>query len=120
MRTIRYLFLAAIAIVLITMSLANNTAVTLNLLPEALVQMSGFELSITVPLFAVIFASIIAGLLIGFIWEYLREYKHRSEAAVHKKENVKLSREVEKMKVQKARDEGDEVLALLDKSSFKD
>lgn len=114
MRTIRYLFLAALAVVLITVALANRTIVTLNLLPAELGAMIGIDFSISLPLFAVIFGAIVAGLLIGFFWEYLREYKHRSAAATHRRENEKLTREMDKMKVQKARDEGDEVLALLD------
>jgi len=71
-------------------------------------------MQVNLPLFAVIFIAIVGGLLIGFVWEYLREYKHRSEASRQKRENAKLNKQVEAYKVQKARDEGDEVLALLD------
>lgn len=114
MRYIRYAFLAVLAVVLVTVALANRDTVTLNLLPGDLAVLSGVSLSVTLPLFVVIFGAIIAGLLIGFFWEWMREYKHRSAASTHKREKEKLAREVDRMKVKKAKDEGDEVLALLE------
>ncbi|SFJ94674.1 LapA family protein [Celeribacter neptunius] len=114
MRYIRYAFLAVLALVLVTVALANRDTVTLNLLPGELAVLSGVSLSLTLPLFVVIFGAIIAGLLIGFVWEWMREYKHRSAASVHKREKDKLAREVDKLKVDKAKNEGDEVLALLE------
>lgn len=114
MRTIRYVFLAALAVALITIALANRAVVTLNLLPAELAEYLGVGYSISLPLFIVIFGAIIAGLLIGFIWEYMREHKHRAAATMHRREKDKLAREVSKLKVAKAKDEGDEVLALLD------
>lgn len=113
MRTIRYLFLAALAVVLITVALANRAVVTLTLLPSEFGEFIGMNFSIALPLFVVIFGAIIAGLLIGFVWEWMREYKHRAEASTNRRENQRLAREVSKMKVDKAKSEGDEVLALL-------
>lgn len=115
MRYIRYAVLAAIAVVLITVALANRATVTLNLLPDGLAELVRFpaELnSVSLPLFLVIFAGVIAGILLGFIWEWLREHRHRAEAATHRRENARLTREVAKIKTDKA--EGDDVLALLD------
>lgn len=114
MRYFRYAFLGLIAIVLVTLSVANRQMVTLNLLPEELVTLIGINLSVSVPLFIVFFGTIIIGLLIGFAWEWLREHKHRSMANVVKRDKDRLEREVSKLKVDKARNEGDEVLALLD------
>ncbi|RPE67359.1 uncharacterized protein DUF1049 [Pacificibacter maritimus] len=114
MRTIRYVFLAALAVALITIALANRAEVTLNLLPAEMADYLGIAYSISLPLFVVIFGAIIAGLLIGFVWEYMREYKHRAAASKHRREKDALAREVSKLKVAKAKDEGDEVLALLD------
>ncbi|MCA0044188.1 lipopolysaccharide assembly protein LapA domain-containing protein [Celeribacter litoreus] len=114
MRYIRYAFLAALAVVLVTVALANRDLVTLNLLPAELANLTGVSLAISLPMFVVIFGAIIAGLLIGFVWEWMREYKHRSAASMHKREKEKLAREVDKLKTQKAKNEGDEVLALLD------
>lgn len=114
MRYIRYAFLAALAVVLVTVAIANRDVVTLNLLPAELATLSGVTMSVSLPLFVVIFGAIIAGLLIGFVWEWMREYKHRSAASTHKREKEKLAREVSKLKTDKAKNDGDEVLALLE------
>jgi uncharacterized integral membrane protein len=114
MRTIRYVFLAALAVALITIALANRAVVTLDLLPAELAEYLGIGYSISLPMFIVIFGAIIAGLLIGFVWEWMREYKHRVAATKHRREKDQLAREVSKLKVDKAKSEGDEVLALLD------
>ncbi|WP_417258067.1 lipopolysaccharide assembly protein LapA domain-containing protein [Celeribacter sp.] len=114
MRYIRYAFLAVIAVVLITLALANRSMVTLNLLPSELAQLVGIGYAITVPLFSVIFAAVVAGLLIGFFWEWMRESKHRAEARNNRLAKERLAREVSKLKTAKAKDEGDEVLALLE------
>ncbi|MEM9349145.1 MAG: LapA family protein [Pseudomonadota bacterium] len=115
-RYIRYLFLDAVAVVLIVVSLANRGTVTLNTLPEGLATMPGLDLlafSIELPLFLVIFAGIAVGLLIGFVWEWLREMKHRSAAARGQREATQLKREVKRLKGEKHEGK-DEVLALLD------
>lgn len=115
MRYIRYAFLATLAIVLVSVALANRGFVTLKLLPNGLSDMLGLQHSISLPLFIVIFGGIVAGLLIGFLWEYLREYKHRANASRRTAEVKKLERELRRVKGQ--RDEGkDEVLALLDEA----
>ena len=116
MRFIRYMFLAVLAVCLMTVALANAQAVTLNLLPETLAQATGYGFSIELPLFVVIFMGILAGLLMGFVWEWLREHKHRAEAARRRGEVKKLEGELKRMKT--GSDEpGDEVLALLEKAS---
>tara|TARA_R110000868_G_scaffold309190_2_gene570568 strand:+ start:178 stop:525 length:348 start_codon:yes stop_codon:yes gene_type:complete len=114
MRYIRYAFLAALAVVLVTVALANRDVVVLHLLPADLAGLTGLSLTLSLPMFVVIFGAIVAGLLIGFVWEYMREYKHRSAASGHKREKEKLAREVDKLKTAKAKSEGDEVLALLE------
>ena len=116
MRYIRYAFLAALAVVLVTVAIANRDVVTLNLLPAELATLSGVTLSVSLPLFVVIFGAIIAGLLIGFVWEWLREHKHRREASQKSRDVAKLEREVVRLKGE--RDQGkDEVLAILDEAS---
>ncbi|WP_264212344.1 LapA family protein [Leisingera thetidis] len=113
MRYIRYAVLAALAIVLVSVCLANSAFVELKLMPEALGELFGFNHSIALPLFAVVLGGVGAGLVIGFLWEWLREHKHRSEAAQKAREARRLNREVARLKKQK--NEGrDEVLALLD------
>ena len=113
MRYIRYAVLAALAIVLVSVSLANSSAVELKLMPEAVAEFFGFNYGISLPLFVVVLGGVAAGLVIGFLWEWIREHKHRSEAAQKAREARKLNREVTRLKKQK--NEGkDEVLALLE------
>lgn len=117
MRLIKYSFLAAVAVILMVLALANSGKVTLTVLPAPLARATGFSWAIELPLFVVIFGGILAGLLIGFIWEWFREHKHRAEAARRRSEVQKLESELKRLKGEKARDEGDEVLALLDEAS---
>ncbi|MBY6067246.1 DUF1049 domain-containing protein [Leisingera aquaemixtae] len=113
MRYIRYAVLGALAIVLVSVCLANSTVVELKLMPAALAELFGFNYSIALPLFVVVLGGVGAGLVIGFLWEWIREHKHRSEAAQKAREARKLNREVTRLKKQK--NEGkDEVLALLE------
>jgi uncharacterized integral membrane protein len=116
MRYIRYAFLGALGIVLISVSLANRAVVDLKLMPDALAELFGLNFGISLPLFVVVLGGIAAGLVIGFFWEWLREHKHRREAGNQAREVRKLNREVSKLKKQK--NEGkDEVLALLEDAS---
>ena len=116
MRYIRYAFLAALAVVLICVALANRGLVTLQLLPADVSALLGFQETISLPLFLVIFGGIAAGLLIGFIWEWLREHKHRAAASENRAEVRKLSRELRKTQAERDKDK-DEVLAILDQSA---
>ena len=119
MRYIRYLFLLAIALVLVTVALANRGSVTLNSLPAGLQTFPGagaFTYSVELPLFLVIFLGIVVGLLIGFVWEWLREHKHRAEVTRRQGEVKKLERELKRTQAERDQDK-DEVLALLDQSN---
>jgi uncharacterized integral membrane protein len=113
MRYIRYAFLAALAVVLITVALANREAVTLHLLPEELSGFLGLSWQVSLPLFIVIFLGIIAGIMIGFVWEWMREYKMRAKGKRAERAAVKLSEEVQSLK-QKHAKPGDDVLELLE------
>lgn len=113
MRFIRYLFLAVVGIVLVTVALANRASVTLSAVPEELAGFFPFPQQITVPLFTVILGSIVVGLLIGFVWEYIREFKQRHEAAKAKREMNRLEREVKGLR-EKTGEGKDDVLALLE------
>lgn len=116
MRYIRYFVLAALAISLIVIALANRQIVTLQLLPVEMAGFMGFSWSIALPLFLVIFAGILAGVLIGFVWEWLREHKHRAEASRQRRQKEDLQRELASSKVTTGR-KGDDVLAILDASA---
>lgn len=113
-RSLRYLFLAALGLVLLTVALANRAPVTLKALPEDLAAFTGFAWQVELPLFMVIFGGIIAGLLIGFVWEWFREMKHRSTASRKTREVARLERELAVMKDSQSVP-GDDILALLNK-----
>ncbi|RME17573.1 MAG: LapA family protein [Alphaproteobacteria bacterium] len=115
MRYLRYAFLGGLAVVLITVALANRDSVTLNLLPQELSGFLGFSWQVQLPLFVVIFLGIIAGIVIGFVWEWMREYKFRAKAKRAEKAAVKLSEEVQSLRRKNAAP-GDDVLALLDEA----
>ncbi|RVT85755.1 LapA family protein [Rhodobacteraceae bacterium CCMM004] len=116
MRYLRYAFLAALAVVLVVVALANDDPVTLRVLPEQMAGFLGWRWSATLPHFLVIFGAILAGILIGFVWEWLREHRHRVEARTQRREKEKLEREVAKVK-ETRRGKGDDVLALLEDGS---
>ncbi|TNJ39970.1 LapA family protein [Phaeobacter sp. B1627] len=116
MRYIRYLVWGVLALVLVSVSLANRGNVTLKLMPEALAELAKFNLTMTLPLFAVVLGGIAIGVALGYVLEYLREHKHRREARIRQGEVKKLSREVKKLKRQKHEGK-DEVLALLEDAS---
>lgn len=116
MRYVRYAFLGALAILLVSVSLANRGTVTLKLMPDPFAEFLGFNWTIALPLFVVVLGGIASGLVIGFVWEWLREHKHRREATVKAREVAKLEREVGKLKVEKHKGK-DEVLAILDEAS---
>lgn len=115
MRYIRYVFLAVLALVLVSVALANRGMVRLQLLPAALSDLIGMNRAIELPVFIVIFGGIIAGLLIGFVWEWMREHKHRAAASRRQAEVKRLERELRRTKAERDKDK-DEVIALLDEA----
>lgn len=112
-RYLKYLFLFALGLCLLTLALANRGTVRLGLLPEELGTFLGWSLSVEMPLFLVVFLGILLGLMIGFVWEWLREHKHRAEASRAKQKASKLEREVVKLRAEKGNPE-EEILALLE------
>lgn len=113
LRYLRYLFLAALGLCLVTIAMANRQMVHLKLLPDEMSGFSGIQYDIQLPMFVVVFGGIIAGLLIGFVWEWLREARLRAEGDRAKRDAKKLEREVKKLR-QPDTSNGDDVLALLD------
>ncbi len=112
-RYLRYFLLALLAIVLLTVALANRAPVLVRALPEDMGLFMGFSWSMQLPLFLVIFGGVLAGVLIGFVWEWARETKHRTTATTKSREVARLEREVSKLRATKA-DPEDDVLALLE------
>jgi len=115
MRYIRYAFLGTLGIILISVSLANRGFVTLQLMPDALAELVGFNPGISLPMFVVVLGGIAAGLIIGFFWEWLREYKIRRGAGQKAREVRSLEREVTRLKGEKHQGK-DDVLAILDEA----
>ena len=113
-RTLRYVFLGLLAIVLLTVALANRAQVSLRLLPDDLGAFMGLGGAVDLPLFLVIFGGIVAGLLIGFVWEWFRESKHRKNSSSKTREVSRLERELAVLRDTKP-DDQDDVLALLDR-----
>lgn len=113
MRYLRFLFLAVVGVVLITVALANRESVDLRIVPPELAIFLPVDNQFSAPLFLIILGSIVAGLLIGFVWEYFREHKQRAEAAKRKSELNRLEREVKGLR-EKTGEGKDDVLALLE------
>lgn len=114
MRYIRWAILAALAIVLVTVALANRGPMTLRLLPEPIEALIGFSWEVTLPVFLVLVIAMAAGVLLGFVWEWVREHKHRSEAAAERRMRRELESQVKS--VRRPAGESDEILALVEKS----
>lgn len=115
MRYIKYLLLAVITIAVLVLSLANRQSVELNLFPEAVATMIGFNASVQLPLFVVSFLSIAVGLLIGILLEWIREYRIRAEGARTKKELRRVHKELKSDKAA-VKDQGREILDLIEKA----
>lgn len=114
MRFLRYLFLLAVAVVLVTVAIANRTLVELHALPDDVAALLGVTWAVQLPLFLVIYGGITAGLLIGFVWEWFREAKHRTAASAKTREAARLERELTMLRDAKGQPQ-DDVLAILDR-----
>ena len=114
MRYLRYVFLAVLAVVLVTVAVANRTLVEMRALPDDVAALIGVNWSVQLPLFLVIYGGITAGLLIGFVWEWFRETKHRSTASAKTREAARLERELAMLRDAKGQQQ-DDVLAILDR-----
>lgn len=113
-RYLRYVLLIALALVLLTVALANRAPVAVRLLPDDLAALTGLTWGMELPLFLIIFGGIVAGLLIGFVWEWFREMKHRSTASAKSREVTRLERELAVLRDTTSVPQ-DDVLALLDR-----
>ncbi len=114
LRYLRYVFLAAVAIVLLFLALANRTAVPVRLVPDAMSGFLGFGGAAEIPLFLIIFAAVAAGVLLGFVWEWFREMRIRGQARSTARKVDLLERELAVLKDSHSVPPRDEVLAILD------
>lgn len=113
MRFLRLIFVAALAVFLITLALANRQIVTLTAFPAELDKYLGGEWSVQMPLFLVIFLAMAFGVLMGFVWEYLRETHIRRQSRQRAHQVARLEREVGHLRDNHAGPR-DDVLALVD------
>jgi lipopolysaccharide assembly protein A len=114
MRYLKWGLLALLAVVLLTVALANREVVELRLLPVEMAAFLGIDLTIRLPMFLAIFGGIVAGLLIGFVWEWFREHKHRAAASRAQRDKAALEREVSRLKSTDPAPQ-DDVIALLER-----
>ena len=113
MRYLRMLFVAVLAILLLTVALANRQIVDVSLFPGQFGQYLGGTWSARMPLFLVILLSLLIGMVLGLIWEWLRESHLRQESNRRAFELRQLEREVGGLRTTHAAPR-DEVLAILD------
>jgi putative membrane protein len=113
-RYTRYLLLAALAVILITVAIANRGPVTLNALPPDMAAFASLNYSLQLPLYLVIFGGIVAGLMIGFVWEWFREHRIRATSSTRAREITRLERELEALRRNNP-EQKDDVLALLER-----
>lgn len=114
MRFFRLIFVAALALILVAVALANRGIVTLSAFPANFGQYLGGRWSVDLPLFLVIFLAFALGMLAGLIWEWLREAHIRREARIHAEKAAQLENEVGRLRDRHAAPR-DEVLAILDR-----
>lgn len=112
MRLIKLVVLALLAIILVTVALANREMMTIRLLPEELARLAGLNWDVSLPVFLVLLVAFLAGVLFGYFGEWLRESKHRSAARAERRERQRLEKHVEK--TAPGGKTGDDVLAILD------
>ena len=94
-RIIALAIFVPLGIVLIMLSVANRTAVTLALNPF---DPADTLLSVTLPFFVFLFAALIIGMVIGSLATWVKQGKHRKEARVKASEAVKWHTEADREK----------------------
>lgn len=116
MRYVKVFILAVIAVLLVSVALANSASVTLRLVPEAMAGFLGLTWTVTLPMFVVILGAVAIGVLIGFLWEFAREHKHRAAAREERREREALERKMSRNRDSRP-EGGDDILALLEDGS---
>ncbi len=94
-RIIALAILIPLGVILIMLSVANRTAVTLALNPF---DPSDQVLSVTLPFFVFMFLALIVGMITGSLAIWLKQGKHRKQARVQASEAVKWHSEADRQK----------------------
>ncbi|MBB4207148.1 lipopolysaccharide assembly protein LapA domain-containing protein [Roseinatronobacter bogoriensis] len=114
MAYLRYGFATLVALVFVTIALANRSMVTVQLLPDALASLTGIDMSLSLPLFVLLGIAIAVGLLLGFVWEWFREHAIRAEAARLRREQESMRAELKRAEKAAPQTRKDDVLALVE------
>jgi len=114
LRWIRIIVLVVLAVLLLSVAVANRDMVVISLLPQGVTSFFGWDWSFRLPLFLVILLAAAIGLLIGFVWEFLREHRIRAAAIQSNREADRLRAEVASLKQDQPKDE---VLVILDQKA---
>ena len=115
MAYLRLALSAVLALLLVTIALANRDFVSVTLFPDTIGTLIGFNFGFGLPLFILLGLAIGLGLMLGFIWEWLREHSYRAEAARLRSRVATLERDLAKLeKAAPAVAQKDDVLAVLD------
>lgn len=114
MSYLRYGFAAIVALLFVTIALANRSIVTVKLLPDTLASLTGIDMSVSLPLFVLLGIAIAIGLLLGFVWEWFREHGYRAEAARLRREHESMRAELKRVETATPQARKDDVLALVE------
>lgn len=115
MAYLRIALSAVLAILLITIALANRDFVSVQLFPGAIGNLIGFNFGFGLPLFILLGLAIGLGLMLGLVWEWLREHSYRAEAARLRRRVAALESDLEKFeKAAPSVAQKDDVLAVLE------
>ena len=114
MSYLRYGFAAIVALLFVTIALANRSIVTVKLLPDTLASLTGIDMSVSLPLFVLLGIAIAIGLLLGFVWEWFREHGYRAEAARLRREHESMRAELKRVETAAPQARKDDVLALVE------
>jgi putative membrane protein len=114
MAYLRIAFAAIVAIVLVTVALANRAMIEVKLLPDTLAALLGFNLDFRLPLFILLGLAVVVGLLLGFIWEWFREMSYRAEAKKLARQNDAMRTELDRARKVAPSMHKDDVRALVE------
>ena len=90
------LILLPVAIVVVLFAVANRAPVTFSFDPTR----SASDLSVTLPLFALLLAALVVGVVVGGVASWLAQRKHRRGRRHHRREADRLRAEAERLRSQ--------------------
>ena len=82
LRYLRYLLIAVLLLVLLTMAIANRTVVPVRFLPEDVGALFGVTWQMELPLFLVSLGGVVMGVLIWVLAKFLRQLLRRFARAI--------------------------------------